>query len=184
MFEAILLLAGTAALSLWGTGNMFLLLAFPLLFLCCLPGIRAMVSGNPPFVPTPRRIADSMFRLARVRRGERIFDLGCGDGRLVIAAAKRGARATGYEISLPTCAFAKLRSLRQPGARILFGDFWKQDYAQVDVIFCFLLRRSMARFEREIWPHLKVGCRVVSHTFRMPNVAIAGVEGEAVLYRK
>lgn len=109
-------------------------------------------------------------QLARIQPGERAFDLGCGDGRVVFAAAKAGARAIGYEFSIPTFLIAKFRSIFYPGASIQFRNYWKQDYRNADVIFCFLLTRTMSEFYEKIWPHLKKGCRVVSNSFAIEHL--------------
>ena len=151
--------------------------------LLALPGLWAMYTGA-PFLPTPRRIVDAMLPLAAIQPGERVYDLGCGDGRLVFAAAACGADAVGYEFSLLSYLLAKARSLFHRRAHIAFRNFWKQDYRDAAVVFCFLTMDTMKRFEREIWPPLKPGCRVVSHAFKMPSIPVTREMGGAVLYVK
>lgn len=148
-----------------------------------LPGIRARWHGA-PYVWSSKKTVEIMMRFADVRSGERVYDLGCGDGRLVRAAARRGASAVGIEASLLTCILAWLWSLPVRNARIRFGDLWEREYVDADVLFCYMLVASMERFEREIWPTLKPGCRVVSNSFRMKGVQADQEEGNVFLYRK
>ena len=158
---------------------------FWLLFvvLIVLPGTYALRKG-PPFVPTSRKTMDTMLSLAELRPGQRVYDLGCGDGRLVFAAAAKGARAAGYELSVPVFLVAKFRSFFHGGAEVRFGDFWKRDYADADVIFCYLVIDAMKTFEDAVWPTLKPGCRVVSNTFRMKSIRPTEERGGAVIYIK
>lgn len=148
-----------------------------------LPGLRARWKGA-PYVWSSKVTADTMFRFADVRPGETVYDLGCGDGRLVRMAARKGAAATGIEASFLTFLLAWCWSLGTRNARIRFGDLWKGDYRHADVVFCYLLVSSMQRFEREIWPTLKPGCRVVSNSFRMKGLTPEKEEGGAFLYVK
>lgn len=148
-----------------------------------LPGIRARWGGA-PYVWTNAKTQKTMLRFAAIMPGDIAYDLGCGDGRLVRAAAKHGAMATGIEASLMTCALAWVWSLPVRNARIRFGDLWGRGYADADVIFCYMLVKSMARFEQEIWPTLKPGCRVVSNSFRIKGLMPEREEGNVFLYRK
>ena len=141
-----------------------------ILIIVCLPGLYATKTGAPT-VPSLKKTMTTMLELANIKPGEEVHDLGCGDGRLVFAAAKLGANATGYEISLPTFLLAKLRGIFHPKARILYRNFWHVDLRNADVIFCYLLPSSMQTFKEKIWPTLKPGCRVISHAYRMEDVA-------------
>ena len=161
----------------------FLWLGLLAVVLLALPGIRARWGGA-PYVRSSRKTQDVMFRFADVRPGETVFDLGCGDGTVVRRAAKLGAKAVGIEASLATFLLAWFWCLPVRGARIRFGDLWKGDYRNADVVFCYLLVSSMQRFEKEIWPTLKPGCRVVSNSFRMKGLAPEKEEGNVFLYRK
>jgi SAM-dependent methyltransferase len=182
MFEVLIivvlwLLTTTGVLPPWLT----LILMIPLL-----PGLFAML-GAAPYVPTSRKIQSAMMTFAKVKPGEKVYDVGSGDGRLVFAAAEAGADAVGYEYSLPTYLYSIVRWIvRNPKKRgkIYFADFWKKDYRDADVVLCFLTIKTMQKFFDVIWPQLKPGCRVVSHAFKMKQVPIAESGGEAVLYIK
>lgn len=183
---------------------MHLLLVFPILFILWiadapnavrfpvyvvivvlwLPDLLLALRKSPPFVPTFKRDARTMLQLATIRPGETMYDAGCGDGRLVFAAAAVGAKAIGYEYSIPVFLYAWLRSFFHRNATIRYGDMWKQRYDDADIIFCYLLPDIMKQFEEIIWPQLKPGCRVVSHAFRLKNVAPAVTEKGIHLYVK
>lgn len=177
-----LLLALTLALLTIVTQRDWPLLVFALVVLS-LPGLWATKTGAPS-IPTRKKVLDTMLHLARIKPGETVYDLGCGDGRIVFAAQKAGANAVGYELSLPTYLLAKLRSLTYPGSRIEYKNFWTQDYSDADVIFCYLLTSSMQTFKDKVWPNLKPGCRVVSHAFTMKDVAPQEEQDGVILYVK
>lgn len=148
-----------------------------------IPGTYATWKGA-PFLPTPLPIVKRMIEAARLKKGERAYDLGCGDGRIVRAAAQVGARATGYELSVPTFVWGFFLTLATKNADIRFGNFWKKNVADADVIFCYLLTDTMGTFQRVIWPQLKPGTRVVSHTFRMKGVEPQHEDKDVIVYVK
>ncbi|MDB4977868.1 MAG: hypothetical protein JWM56_54 [Candidatus Peribacteria bacterium] len=160
---------------------------YPVVWLVCgalfVPGLYAMITGA-PFVPTSGRTMRTMLGLAAIQPGEHVYDLGCGDGRLLLRAAGKGAKAVGYELSVPTYALARLRCVFRRNIRVRFADFWSQSYGDADVIFCYLLTDSMRHFETRIWPGLPAGCRVVSHAFSMKNVPYAQKKDGVLLYVK
>ncbi len=130
-----------------------------------LPTLYAAYAGA-PYVPTDPKTVQSMIQLAEIVPGERVIDLGCGDGRLIQAAQAAGAKAKGYEVSL--YLFILGRFIKNLDVR--FKDLWKVDVSEADVIFCYLNPRTLARFEQELWPQCKPGCRVILNTFALPHV--------------
>lgn len=158
-----------------------------LLFVCAvalmIPGIYAMATGA-PFVPTRKDLLKRMIAAAHIQPGDKVYDLGCGDGRIVFAAAALGANAVGYELSVPTWLLAKIRSLFHPGSSIQLKNFWKQDYRDADVIFCYLLQDTMQIFKEAIWPRLKPGTRVISHAFTMDGITAVSNEKYVIVYVK
>lgn len=184
MLEAILLLIILALTSLFPENAFVMLPLMALTVLLCVQFIRVIRHRSPPFVPTKHADVATMIRLAKIRKGDVAWDLGCGDGRIVRAAAKEGAVATGFELSYPTYLLAKVLSYRTKNVFIRYANFWTQPYEEADVIFCFLLTETMGRFQKKIWPRLKPGTRVVSYLFRMPDVPVARQEGEVYVYVK
>ncbi|HUS06447.1 MAG TPA: methyltransferase domain-containing protein [Bryobacteraceae bacterium] len=122
-----------------------------------------------PYFPTPPLIVEKMLRLASVRPGDKVFDLGSGDGRIVIAAAKQfKAEATGVEFdkALYEQSSETIRKLRlQKKARIIYGDLFQQDYSSADVITVYLLPASNRKILPMLESQLKKGTRIVAHDF-------------------
>lgn len=150
-----------------------------LLFLLVLPGFYAACTTG-PFVPSSKKRHMNMLMLADLKSSDIVYDLGCGDGRLIFSAAPHVKKAIGYELSIPLIIFAKIKAfMTRSKVQVRFGNIWKQDYSDADVIFCYLLPRAMEHFFKEIWPKLKPGTRVVSNAFQIhhlqPNKQIDNV---------
>lgn len=181
MLEAFILALWVLVFSVWlGINQPWI--AFAMVALA-LPGLYAMATGA-PFFPTPKKILNKMMAFANIQPGQKVYDIGCGDGRLVFAAAKQRAQAIGYEFSLPTYLLAKIRSFFHKDATIQYRNFWHQNYSDADVIFCFLLTKSMQTFHQKIWPQLKPGCKVVSHAFSIKQLKPVKQETGVMMYVK
>lgn len=122
-----------------------------------------------PYYPTPEYVVEKMLQLGGLKRGERMFDLGSGDGRIVIMAAQKfGAIATGIEMDtdLHKQSTEKIRSLGlEKTARIIQGDLYIQDYSAADLITVYLLPSSNDKVRPILEKQLKKGARIVSHDF-------------------
>lgn len=112
-----------------------------------------------PYVPTWGSDVQRLLDLAEVKAGERVVDLGSGDGRIVLAAAKRGATATGYEISVLPYLVSILRRLWSPvrmRTAFRFVDLFHADLQSVDVVIVFLLpssvKKLVPKFQAELRP--------------------------------
>ena len=121
------------------------------------------------WVPTPQVVADKMLDMAKVTASDYVMDLGSGDGRLVITAAKRGARAMGVEYNPEMVELSK-RNAEKEGvsARATFvkADLFQTDFSKATVITMFLLPDINLKLRPKIL-QLKPGTRVVSNTFTM-----------------
>jgi SAM-dependent methyltransferase len=147
------------------------------------PGIYAAITGG-PYVPSARKRHKVMMNLAEISDQDIVYDLGCGDGRLVFSASKLAKKAIGYELSVPLFLFGKLRSFFYPKATIRYGNFWNKSYDDASVIFCYLLPKTMKRFHKDIWPKLKPGTRVVVNAFPMRDLKSVKAEKKVYLYHK
>jgi SAM-dependent methyltransferase len=151
--------------------------------LLLIPGFYAAVISG-PFVPSTRKRYEAMLRLAGLQPGDVVYDLGFGDGRLVFAAAKQSKKAIGYELSIPLFLFGWIRKLvSRSKVQIRYGNIWKQNYQDADVIFCYLLPKAMHRFYAEVWPTLKPGTRVVSNAFPIHETKPLREEEKVYLYQ-
>lgn len=122
-----------------------------------------------PYYPTPETVVEKMLQLGALKSGEKMFDLGSGDGRIVIMAAEKfSADATGVE--LDTDLFKQsMEKIRKKGlqakARILNEDVMKQDYSKADLLTVYLLPSSNDKLRPILEKQLKKGTRVVAHDF-------------------
>ena len=124
-----------------------------------------------PYYPTPELIVEKMLDFGQLKPGEKMFDLGSGDGRIVFMAAKKyHADATGIELDddLFLQSENKIRQMGlQKTARIIHGDILKQDYSTADLITVYLLPESNLKIRPVLEPQLKKGARVVAHDFEI-----------------
>lgn len=124
-----------------------------------------------PYVPTPQPVVERMLDMAKVRQGDIVYDLGCGDGRIVITAARdRGARGVGIDIDPRRIAEA-VENAEKAGVadRVEFrvADLFESDFSRATVVMLYLLPVINERLRPQLWRQLKVGTRVVSHDFDM-----------------
>ncbi|MBM3738337.1 MAG: methyltransferase domain-containing protein [Acidobacteria bacterium] len=124
-----------------------------------------------PFVATPTAVIDSMLRLAKVNQGDTLYDLGCGDGAIVISAAKRySARCVGIDID-PERIREATENARAAGVsnRVTFleQDLFQADIRPASVVTLYLLTSVNERLKPKLLKELKRGTRVVSHQFGM-----------------
>ncbi len=124
-----------------------------------------------PYVPTPQPVVDKMLDLAKVGKNDVLFDLGCGDGRIVITAAKeRGARGTGIDIN-PVRVEEARKNAQSAGvtSKVNFkvADLFESDFSKATVVTLYLLPDINLKLRPQLWRQLKVGTRVVSHDFDM-----------------
>jgi SAM-dependent methyltransferase len=124
-----------------------------------------------PYVPTPMPVVRRMLELARVQPGELLYDLGCGDGRIVVEAAMAyGARGVGIDLDPARVAEAKDNARRagvDDRVEIRQGDLFETDLSPADVVTLYLLPEVNLRLRPVLWRDLRVGARVVSHDFHM-----------------
>ena len=124
-----------------------------------------------PFVPTRQEIVDEMLRFAEVKPGDIVYDLGSGDGRIVITAAEKfGARAIGVDIDPQRIAEANANAKRagvEKEVAFRLGDLFQADIAEATVVTLYLLPDVNLRLKPKLLRDLKPGTRIVSHDFSM-----------------
>ena len=128
-----------------------------------------------PYVPTPTVVVDRMLEMAKVRKDDVVYDLGSGDGRIVIAAAKRyGARGVGFDIDPERNKEAE-ENARKAGVsgRVRFAqeDLFKVDLGEATVVTLYLLPDINLKLRPKLLAELKPGTRVVSHNYGMGDWA-------------
>ena len=122
-----------------------------------------------PYYPTPETVVEEMLKMVGTKPGEKMYDLGSGDGRIVIMAAKKfDADATGVEFDadLYRQSSERIKALGlEKKARIIHGDIMAQDYSDANVITVYLLPISNDRVRPMLEKQLKPGTRIVAHDF-------------------
>jgi hypothetical protein len=122
------------------------------------------------WVPTPTEVVEAMLEMASVKKGDKLVDLGAGDGRIAIAAAKRGADATGIEYNPDMVALSQRNAEREGVKNVKFiqGDIFATDFTDADVVTMYLLPVLNERLRPQILD-MKPGTRIASHQFPMGN---------------
>ena len=124
------------------------------------------------YVPTPYGVVEKMLDMAKVQKGEVVYDLGCGDGRIVVAAAKRGAKATGWDIN-PERVKEALENVKknnvEENAKIVLDDIFTLDLSGANVVTLYLLSSLNVKLIPQL-EKLAPGSRIVSHDFGMQGV--------------
>ena len=123
------------------------------------------------FVPTPQDVVEDMLRLANVQKGDVLYDLGSGDGRIAITAARKyGVKATGIDIDPERIREAN-ENARKAGVTKLVEfrqeDLFKADFRDATIITLYLLPDLNVKLRPKLWDELKPGTRIVSHQFEM-----------------
>lgn len=126
-----------------------------------------------PFVPTPSTIVTAMLELANLKRNETLFNLGCGDGRIILEAAQKfGAKAVGVEMDegrYRDCLRKVQENHLEGRVEVIHGDLLDVDLKRADVVTLYLLTSANERVKPNLERDLRKGARVVSHDFTMPG---------------
>jgi ubiquinone/menaquinone biosynthesis C-methylase UbiE len=137
----------------------------------CVPGVAQKFAPEnlAPYIPTPQILVDAMLEYAQVKPGDVVYDLGSGDGRIVITAAQKfGARAVGVELSQDLVGSAQ-RRVKELGladrVTIVQGDALRVDLSPATVVTMYLLTSSNERLRPNLEKYLKPGARVVSNDY-------------------
>lgn len=135
-----------------------------------------------PWLPTRGRDIERILKLARLRPEERFYDLGCGDGRVVMAAARQGSVAVGLEISLAMWLVCRVRQAIGGGAATFrLKDLFKQDLTDADVVYVFGMPKTIAtRLRPKLEAELRPGARVVTYEFRIDGWEPSAVDEGAL----
>lgn len=136
-----------------------------------LKSVQAQEGKIVPYVPTPQEVVDRMLDLAQVKKGDVVYDLGSGDGRIVVTAAKKyGVKAIGFEID-PQRIKESHENIKKAGVEqlveIRLQDIRTVDLSGATVLTMYLLPEVNLMIRPNIWKQMKPGSRIVSHDFDM-----------------
>jgi len=144
----------------------------------------AVLLFGAPYFPSLKPHIKAALNLLDLKPGQVVYDLGCGDGRLLKAAAKRGIASVGYELNPFVFAYAWLTTRRyRQLATVRYGDFWKADISKADAVFVFLLDKYMGQLDDKLQKQGKKGLKLASHTFKIPGKKIIKQDYGVYLYK-
>jgi len=138
------------------------------------------------FEASDKDSVERMIRLSGVKKGERVVDLGSGDGRLVIEFAKKGAYVMGYEINPLLVLWSRMKIKKEKledNAKIIWKSFWKVELDDYDIISVFQISYLMGRLEEKL-KGLKKGSKIISNNWKFPNWPLKKQEEKIYLYVK
>lgn len=150
----------------------YLFLILNLLFAVLMFYLMLAFLTGAPFVPSNYPARHAMLRLAKIRPGMTVIDLGSGSGTLLFLAASAGATAIGYEINPFLVLWTRIRARFHPYGRLVrvyWRDFWKVDTSPADVIFVYLLPWRMARLQQKLDRELHGSAIIISNSFVFPD---------------
>lgn len=138
-----------------------------------------------PFVPMPRLVVGKITALMNVEAGEKLVELGAGDGRLVISLARAGAEVHGFEINPFLVLWARLNIYRagvSGKAFIHWADFWRKDLSSFKGVALYGISHIMVKLEIKLARELKPGSKVVSYVFTFPDWTPDQQDGNVYFY--
>jgi precorrin-6B methylase 2 len=136
-----------------------------------------------PYLPTLTKQMNIALELADLQPGQSLLELGCGDGKVLIAAAQQGVRAIGFELNPLLVIFCKLRCWRyRKLVSVHWANFWTRTWPVTDVIFIFGLPRIMTRLDTKIAQEAHQSVKLVSFAFAIPGKKLTRKRGGVLLY--
>lgn len=151
--------------------QIIILLGFLIFLLAFAASILVQIFFTVPFVPSQKKVVSRMISLASLKPKETVYDLGCGDGRLLFEAEKKArVKAVGFEIAPLPYFWALLKKLfLGSNAAVRFQNFFKANLRKTDVIFCYLFPVTMKKLSGKIKRECRKGTRIISNTFHLPG---------------
>ncbi len=159
----------------------FVLILLPLGFL----GLSWFAGSDAPYVPTKLDLITQVLKLARVGQSKNFYELGSGDGRVVLAAAKLGAISYGIEQSWLRVWYSRhqARKLKLQNAHFYHGNIFDRNYYPADVVYIYLLNKAVNRLEKKLQKELKPGAIVITQTYHFKNWSPYKKEGNFNFYK-
>jgi len=128
------------------------------------------VTQGAMFHPTARIRLKTALDYVPMAKGDLLVDIGCGDGRVLLAAARRyGACAIGYEINPLAYILARMRTWGKKEIQVKYANFWREHLGRADVVFCYLFPDVMGKLAEKFSRELRPGTRIISCNFPLPH---------------
>jgi N6-adenosine-specific RNA methylase IME4 len=143
----------------------------------------AVIAVGAPYLPTLTPQVKAALALADLQPGDTLLELGCGDGKVLIAAAEQGIKVVGYELNPILALVAWVRTRRYgKNVRIIWGNFWLKQWPESQAIFVFLLPRYMEKLDKKIVQYTTKPVKLVSFAFEVPGKKAAREQQGVFLY--
>jgi len=145
------------------------------ILLGCLIGLSWFAGSDAPYVPTKMDSIKKILKLAGAKKGKKFYELGSGDGRVVIEAAKLGAASISKR---------KAHQLNLKNTRFIHGNIFSKNYSEADIVYIYLLHKGVKRLEEKLREELKKGSMVITQTYHFPNWKPYKKDGDFWFYTK
>lgn len=158
------------------------------ILLGCMIALSWFAGSDAPYIPTKMENIRKILKLGGVKKGKKFYELGSGDGRVVIEAAKLKAEAIGIEQSWLRVLYSRWKTYRQNTTKaatcqFYHGDIFKRDYQDADIVYIYLLSQGVRKLEEKLKKELKKGSLVITQTYHFPNWKPYKKTGDFWLYR-
>ena len=129
-----------------------------------------VIAFGAPFLPTLKARVPEALDLADLKPGDTLLELGSGDGRVLLAAAKRGINSVGYELNPLLVIYSWVSTLRYRGrVKVVWGNYWNRQWPPSQGIFVFLLQPYMEKLDKKLVQQYSYKGKVVSFAFTIPG---------------
>jgi hypothetical protein len=158
----------------------FLITSVILIFIC----FAGVLLFGAPYLPTLKPQIDTLFELSGIKSGETMIELGCGDGRVLVEAAKKGIIGIGYELNPILVVYAKIKTRKYSNlVTIKWANFWSTDWPKADFVFTFLLDRYMAKLDKKLLNYKYRPVTLITFAFEVPARRLLKQKNSIFLYR-
>jgi 16S rRNA A1518/A1519 N6-dimethyltransferase RsmA/KsgA/DIM1 with predicted DNA glycosylase/AP lyase activity len=142
-----------------------------------------VIAFGAPFLPTLKAQVEPALDMLDLQAGQTMLELGSGDGRMLIAAAKRGIKSVGYEINPLLFVYSWLITFKyRKYVRVIWGNYWQKQWPKADGIFVFLLNPYMKKLDTKIVQYKHKPVKLVSFAFEIPARKPAKTKNGMFLY--
>jgi hypothetical protein len=151
-----------------------------LFLLACFGGVLLF---GAPYLPTLGKQTETALSLAELEPGDTLLELGCGDAKVVLSAARLGVKVVGYELNPVLAVVAWLRTHRyRQNVQIIWGDFWRKELPEAQAIFVFLLPKYMKKLDTKAMQYKHKPVKLISFAFQIPGKKAEQVKNGLYVY--
>lgn len=139
------------------------------ILLGCFLTLSWFAGSDAPYIPTKKEAIRKILKLAGVKKGKKFYELGSGDGRVVMEAARLGADSVGIEQSWLRVLYSRSKATQFKKAHFIHGNIFSKTYEDTDFIYIYLLLKGVRKLETKLRKELKKGSIVITQTYHFPN---------------